>query len=95
MLESIELQKLARDVARKNLPAVELEDVQAEAIVSSDGEDALLITLVFSPEATGAVSGDASIALLMAIQDALLALGDKRYPIISYATSDDVPVEED
>lgn len=95
MLESVELQKLARDVARKNLPTVELEDVQAEAIVSSDGEDALRITLVFSPDSTGAISGDASIAILMAIHDALLALGDQRYPIIEYATSDDVPVEED
>ncbi len=95
MLEARELQDLAKAIFGKRLPSVQLDDVFAEAITGSDGEAALRITLVLTPESVDAISGEEALKLMVAIRDALVREGEERFPIVEYATADDVPVEED
>ena len=95
MLETPELQKLARKIMGKRLPEVHLDDGLTEPFTSSDGEDALRITFVLTPESVGAISGEESLKLLVAIKDALWGMGEERFAIVEYATADDVPFEED
>ncbi len=95
MLEALELQKLAKEVFHKRLPSIHLNDVLTQPITDSDGEAALRITLVLTPESSGAISGQDGLKLLVAIREALSRKGEDRFPIVEYATADDVPYEED
>jgi len=95
MLEAVELQKLAKTIVERRLPSIHLDEVLTEPITDSDGEAALRITLVLTPESAGAISGDEGLKLLVAIRDALFRKGEERFPIVEYATADDVPYEEE
>ena len=79
----------------KRLPSVTLDDVLALPVTSSEGEAALRITLVLTAESADAISGEDALKLLIAIRDGLLREGEERFPIVEYATADDVPTEED
>lgn len=79
----------------KRLPSLHLDDVVTEAMTSSDGDAALRITLVLTPESVDAISGDDALKLLVAIRDGLLREGDDRLPIVEYATADDLNGEDD
>ena len=95
MLEALELQALAKSIVRKSTPAIELEDVVTEDVTSSEGEDALRITLILSPSSADAISGEDALKLLVDIREALNRGGEDRLPIVEYATADDVPGEDD
>lgn len=94
MLEALELQKIARAIISKRLPTVALDDIVAENTTSSDGENALRITLVLAAESVDAISGDDALKLLVDIRDGLVREGEERQPIVEYTTVDDVPDEE-
>lgn len=95
MLEALELQKLAKRIFEKRLPSIHLDDVLTESITSSEGEDALRITLVLTPESVDAISGDDVLKLLVDIRDGLLREGEERFPIVEYATADDLSGEDE
>ena len=95
MLATPELQRIARAIVNKRLPAIAVDDVTAESMTSSDGEAALRITLVLAPEAADAISGDEAVKLLVDIRDSLAREGEERFPIVEYATADDVPGDDD
>lgn len=95
MLNAPELQKLARTLVKKRMPTVRLDDVVAENTTSSDGDPALRITLILTPELVDAITGEDALKLLVDINDGLRREGDERFAIVEYATADDVPVEED
>lgn len=95
MLETSDLQKLARRVFAQQMPKVRLEDLRAEPFIGSEGDDKLKITLLFTPEEVGAVTGDNALKLLLAMNDALQLKGEERFASIEYATTDDVPFDED
>lgn len=95
MLESSELQKLARSVFAEQLPEVTLEDLSAEAFVGSDGDEKVRVTLTFDPKAFEAITGEGALNLLLAINDALQDAGEHRFASIEYATTDDLPVDEE
>ena len=95
MLEDLELQRIARDIVSKRLPTVELDGLVTQRMTNSDGEEALRITLVLTPGSVDAISGDDALKLLVDIRDGLSRVGEERLPIIEYATSDDVPGEDD
>ncbi|MBA4161328.1 MAG: hypothetical protein C0515_04460 [Novosphingobium sp.] len=95
MLETLKLQELARRIFAKRLPSIQLDEVQAAQFTGSDGEPALRIKLVLTPESADAISGEDALKLLAAIRDELVQIGDERLPILEYATADDLPTEED
>ncbi len=95
MLEAFHLHNIAKEIVGKNLPSVTLDDVRAEAMSMSTGEDGLRITLVLTPESVDAISGDDALKVLVDIRDGLLREGENRFPIVEYATADDVPNDDD
>jgi hypothetical protein len=95
MLNAPELQKLARSIVGKRMPSVNLDDVVTEDMTSSEGEAALRITLVLTPETVDTITGEDALKLLVDINDGLRREGDERFAIVEYATADDVPIEED
>jgi hypothetical protein len=95
MLESNALQKLAREVFAAQLPDVALEDLSAAAFVGSDGDEKVRVTLLFDPQEVGAITGDKALDLLLALNDALQGAGEERFASIEYATTDDLPSDEE
>lgn len=96
MLEDLQLQKLARDIVRKSLPAINLEDVVTVPMTDSEGEAALRITLVLTPESAEAMTGKDALKLLVELKDAFFREGEERFALVEYATHDDLdgPDEE-
>jgi hypothetical protein len=96
MLEAFRLQNLAKEIVGRSLPAVVLDEVIAKTMVRSDGDEGLRITLVLHPESVGAITGDEALQLLVDIRDGLEREGEKRLPLVEYATADDLegPDEE-
>ncbi len=95
MMEALELQNLAKKIVRKRMPSVHLDAVLTENTTSSNGESALRITLVLTPESVDAISGEDALKLLVDIRHGLEREGDDRFPIVEYATADDLDGEED
>lgn len=95
MLEALELQKLAREVFAKQLPEVALTDLTTEPFVGGDGDEKVRVTLLFDPQAFEAITGESALTLLLAMNDAMQVAGEQRFASIEYATTDDVPVDED
>ncbi len=94
MLEAPELQRIARSIVERRIPSVTLESIRAEPFTSSEGEAALRITLVITPETVDSITGEDALKLLVELHDDLLREGEERIPIVEYATADDVPSEE-
>ncbi len=94
MLNDPQLRKLTGDIVHGRLPAVELLRVLTEPTTDSEGNDALRITLVLTHEAVDSLTGEQTLKLLVDIQQAILGQGDERFPIIEYATEDDLREEE-
>jgi hypothetical protein len=90
MLEAFRLQDIAKTIVGKNLPSVTLDEVLTENAWTSDGEGALRITLVLTPESVEAISGADALKLLVDIRDGLEREGEERFPIVEYATPDDL-----
>ena len=90
MLETNQLKDLARRIVDKRLPSVQLDNVLTENITNSEGAPALLITLVLTPETVNAITGDEALRLLVNIHDELIREGEERFPIVEYATVDDL-----
>lgn len=95
MLNEPTLQNLARSIVLKRLPSVHLDNVLTEPMTSSDGDAALRITLILTPESADAISGEDALTLLVAIRDGLVREGEERLPIVEYATADDLNGEDD
>jgi hypothetical protein len=89
MLNEPDLQNLARSIVGKRMPSVRLDDVLTENAISSEGEAALRITLVLTPETVNSMSGGEALKLLLDIRHGLEREGDDRLPIVVYATADD------
>ncbi len=95
MLNAPELQKLAREIVKRRMPSVCLDDVVTEDTTSSEGEAALRIILVLTPETVDAITGDDALKLLLDINDSLQREGDDRFAIVEYATADDLSGDEE
>jgi hypothetical protein len=90
MLNDPQIQTLMKRIAAGVLPGNQLVEVRSEPTVDADGKDALRITLVISDEAANTLTGEQLSSLLLDIHDCLLNEGDERFPLIYYATPDDL-----
>lgn len=95
MLEMPQLQELAKKLAGKRMPLVQIEDVIASPMTDSEGEAALRITFVLTPETADAITGGDALKLLVELKDALQREGEERFAIIEYATPDDLEEHEE
>lgn len=90
MLEDPQVQKLMRQALAEVLPYPGGIEVLSEAMVDFDGRDVLRITLVLSEQTAKSIAGDQAMKLITEIRDSLLREGDERFPLIYYATPEDL-----
>ncbi|WP_244425098.1 hypothetical protein [Bradyrhizobium sp. STM 3843] len=91
MLENSQIAKIARQVATANLSSsAVVTTVTTAPFTDSEGRDALRITIVLSPVEGAKIEGDATLDTLVQIQEHLLAAGEERFPLLEYATENEV-----
>jgi hypothetical protein len=94
MLNNQKILEITKDVAHTRVNDGNLERVVIEPATDSEGHEALRITLVVNPEAARKLTGDEALDLLVGIQQKLRAEGEERFPIVEYATEQEL-VNED
>jgi hypothetical protein len=90
MLDNTEVNLIVRTAATANLGSATFSDVISEPTADLDGRDALKITIVLEPEVVGTIEGDAALNTLVEILGNLQKAGDERFPIIEYATEQEL-----
>jgi len=96
MLELAEVNRMVKKVASANFkrPAG-VRRVFSQRAADSEGEEALRITIVLKPDGLDKISGDMVLDTLVGIGKALRAANDERFPIIDYATEEDLESRDD
>lgn len=90
MLDRTKISEIAREVAAANLTGAAVSKVISEPTTDSEGRDALRITIVLAPGAAAKLKGDAVLDTLVQIQDRLRQADEERFPIIEYATEEEL-----
>src|SRR6266568_8146412 len=90
MIDNDKIANIATQVATANLPSQSVTSVFSAPTVDSQGNEALHITIVLAPEAVPSLSGDAVLNNLVQIKKQVHSAGEDRFPIIEYATEDEL-----
>jgi hypothetical protein len=90
MLTKEQIDNIAKVTATSNLSSSMVVSAVSEPIIDSGGDAALRITIVLTPGSTASISGDALLKTLAQIRDELQKQGDARFPIVDFATSDEL-----
>lgn len=90
MLNAEKIEQMVREVATANLPPQTVLSVFSEATTDSEGEEAIRITIVIAPEGAASITGNAALDTLVQIQRRFSQEGEERFPIIEYATEDEL-----
>jgi hypothetical protein len=69
--------------------------VFSEPIADSDGRDALYVTIVLRRGSADKITGDMALDTLVEIEQALRAAGENRFPIIEYATEEELEASDE
>jgi hypothetical protein len=86
MLDTNEITNIVRQAVEANTAPNSVRRVMAEPAATFAGEDAVMITIVLTPEAVAQlVKGDA-LDVLSRIWDGFRRAGDERFPMLEYAT---------
>ncbi|MGC2778811.1 MAG: hypothetical protein WA418_24595 [Bradyrhizobium sp.] len=90
MIDRNKINQIAKEVAAAHLSSENIVDAISEPTTDSEGRDALRITIVIKPGVVQRFAGDAVLDTLVQIQDRLREAGEERFPIIEYATEDEL-----
>jgi hypothetical protein len=90
MMKEQDIDDIARDVARTTLSSAGIVSVKSTSTTDSAGNAALRITIVLTPESTASISGGAALNTLDKLQRRLQEKGEDRFPIIEYATPEEL-----
>jgi type IV secretory pathway VirJ component len=90
MIENERVAEIAAQIATANLASVSA--AKSEATVDSEGRDALKITIVLMPGSTASIESkaDAVLDTLVQIKNRLQEEGEERFPIVEYATQEEL-----
>ena len=95
MLNEARIAEIAREVAREKLTPKWFENVMVEPAVDSDGNDAVWITIIIAPSAVRRLRGEAVLDTLVELRNRLDAEGEARFPIVEYATQEELAASGD
>jgi diphthamide biosynthesis methyltransferase len=95
MLEIERIRESAVDVARASLGPPGVKSVVVEPTVNVDGEDALRVMIVIPADTVHDVREDALIRLLVDLREKLESEGERREPIVEYATPEELAADVD
>lgn len=90
MLAKNRIIEIAKDVATANLTSSSVSNIVSDSAIDSEGREALRITIVIKPGAVTKIRGDAALDTLVQIQDRLREAGEERFPIVEYATQEEL-----
>ena len=90
MLHERRIIEIAENVARANLTSARVSGIISEPTVDSQGREALRITIVIPPGAPAKIKGNAALDTLVQIQEKLREAGEERFPIVEYATKEEL-----
>jgi hypothetical protein len=90
MLDTQRIAEIAREVARTQVAEAVLERIVMEPAIDSEGREALRIILVLKPKAVQKLTGDQALDVLVGVQQKLEAEGEERFPIVEYATEQEL-----
>lgn len=91
MLELAEVNEVVNKAASTVLKRrTGVREVYSEPTAASDGRDALHITIVLKRGALDKIRGDMALDMLVNIKRALRAANEDRFPIIDYATEEEL-----
>ncbi|TXL71737.1 DUF2188 domain-containing protein [Vineibacter terrae] len=87
--------QIAQGLVRAQFGESSLERVITEPAIDSQGKDALRIILVLKPGAVRKLTGKRVIGVLVGMQQKFEAEGDERFPIVEYATEQELMAGND
>jgi hypothetical protein len=90
MLDQKKIDQIAHEVATANLTPQVVVRASSSPTSDSEGRDALRIMIVIEPDAVTRVSGDAVVDTLVQLHDRLRREGEERFPIVEYATEEEL-----
>jgi hypothetical protein len=90
MLEA-DVKRVVAEVTAATLPPNSVERVfSVTPAIGSNGEEVLRITIVLEPTSVARISGKEALDTLVKVSDRLLREGEERFPILEYATEQDL-----
>jgi hypothetical protein len=90
MLDLETVTQISTEVARANFGSEHIVRVESEPAADSQGEEALNLLIVVAPSIVETMDGEAVLNTLVQIVDRLQQAGDERFPIIEYATEEEL-----
>jgi hypothetical protein len=95
MLTPAQISEITEEIARAKLTPKVVKQVLAEPTTDSEGHEALRVTIVIEPGAASELNGDLILDTLVQVQDRLNEAGEDRFPIVEYATQDELEASGD
>jgi hypothetical protein len=90
MLQTEQISQIVSEVVQANTTPTSVRSVITEPAADSEGKDALRITIVITPEAVTQLAAGPVVDTLVQVQDRLRDAGEERFPIIEYATEEEL-----
>ena len=95
MLDENWIKNIVAAAVAANLSSQAVLSVTTGSTTDFRGEPALKITIVLTPSSTASISGEAALATLSDIQQNLEDAGEERFPIVGYATEEELKEASD
>lgn len=95
MVALAKLQDISSGIAREVFGERFVERTMVEPDVSSFDEEIVRVTVVLKEGAADEISGDQAVDIIGAMRRGFEAEGEERRPSISYATEDDLRLDEE
>jgi hypothetical protein len=90
MLDLEKVTQISTEIAKANFGSQNVVRIESEPTTDSGGQEALNLLIVVAPGFAEAINGDAVLDTLVQIIDRLQEGGDDRFPIIEYATEEEL-----
>jgi hypothetical protein len=90
MLDMETIKQFSTEIAKANFGAENVVRLESEPTEDFYGKEALNILIVITPALEENFNGDDLLDTLVQISDRLQRAGDERFPIISYATEEEL-----
>lgn len=90
MLDERKVDDIAQTVASANLTSEAVARVMSKPFTDSEGEPSVRITIVLNPGFPDRIKGDDVLNTLVGIKRRLREAGEDRYPLIEYATEEEL-----
>jgi len=90
MLQADQISRIVSEVVQANTTPTSVRSVKTEPATDSEGEEALRITIVVTPDAVTQLESGPVLDTLVQLQDRLREAGEERFPIVEYATEEEL-----